>query len=54
MIYVITCDELWTMLVCRAGITFASIHDCFWTHASDVPVMNKVTFPVVLLFLSEQ
>ena len=23
------------------GITFASVHDCFWTHASDVEIMNK-------------
>jgi DNA-directed RNA polymerase len=24
------------------GSTFASVHDCYWTHASDVDVMNKV------------
>ncbi|GAB1295302.1 DNA-directed RNA polymerase, mitochondrial [Apodemus speciosus] len=24
------------------GLTFVSVHDCFWTHASDVAVMNKV------------
>lgn len=24
------------------GLTFASVHDCFWTHASDVPTMNLV------------
>lgn len=23
------------------GITFASVHDCFWTHACDVPTMNE-------------
>merc|ERR1719511_88970 len=22
------------------GITFASVHDCYWTHACDVPAMN--------------
>jgi len=24
------------------GVTFASVHDCFWTHAADVPAMNSV------------
>ena len=32
-----------TALHClRHGITFASVHDCFWTHACDVAIMNKV------------
>ena len=22
------------------GVTFASVHDCFWTHAQDVETMN--------------
>ncbi|XP_054980950.1 DNA-directed RNA polymerase, mitochondrial isoform X2 [Sorex araneus] len=26
----------------RKGLTFVSVHDCFWTHAADVPVMNQV------------
>lgn len=26
----------------RAGLTFASVHDCYWTHANDVDLMNKV------------
>lgn len=26
----------------RKGITFISVHDCFWTHACTVPDMNKV------------
>ncbi|XP_041479767.1 DNA-directed RNA polymerase, mitochondrial-like isoform X1 [Lytechinus variegatus] len=26
----------------RAGITFASVHDCYWTHASSVNQMNKI------------
>ncbi|XP_071502713.1 DNA-directed RNA polymerase, mitochondrial-like [Diadema antillarum] len=26
----------------RAGITFASVHDCYWTHASTVNEMNKI------------
>jgi len=24
------------------GITFASVHDCYWTHAEDVEIMNEV------------
>jgi DNA-directed RNA polymerase len=28
------CDEI--------GLTFAAVHDSFWTHAADVPVMNRV------------
>jgi DNA-directed RNA polymerase len=28
------CDEL--------GLTFAAVHDSFWTHAADVPIMNQV------------
>uniref|UniRef100_I3M2A6 DNA-directed RNA polymerase n=1 Tax=Ictidomys tridecemlineatus TaxID=43179 RepID=I3M2A6_ICTTR len=32
-----------TALHCyRKGLTFVSVHDCFWTHAADVPVMNQV------------
>jgi DNA-directed RNA polymerase len=26
----------------RAGLTFASVHDSFWTHACDVDTMNTV------------
>ena len=26
----------------KAGLTFASVHDSFWTHPSDVDVMNVV------------
>ena len=32
----------------RRGLTFVSVHDCFWTHAADIPVMNEV-FPVSTL-----
>jgi DNA-directed RNA polymerase len=32
-----------TSLNCeRAGLTFISVHDCFWTHACTVPEMNKI------------
>lgn len=34
-----------TSLHCeRAGITFVSVHDCYWTHPSTVHIMNKVIF----------
>ncbi|XP_029176910.1 DNA-directed RNA polymerase, mitochondrial isoform X2 [Nylanderia fulva] len=26
----------------QAGITFMSVHDCFWTHACTVDIMNKI------------
>ncbi|XP_075062200.1 DNA-directed RNA polymerase, mitochondrial [Mixophyes fleayi] len=32
-----------TALHCHShGLTFVSVHDCFWTHASTVDMMNKV------------
>lgn len=32
-----------TSLFCqRLGITFVSIHDCFWTHAATVDAMNRI------------
>ncbi|XP_064642000.1 DNA-directed RNA polymerase, mitochondrial-like [Lineus longissimus] len=32
-----------TALYClRAGITYVSVHDCYWTHPCDVDVMNKI------------
>lgn len=32
-----------TSLNCeRNGLTFVSVHDCFWTHACTVPQMNKI------------
>lgn len=33
-----------TSLHCeRAGITFVSVHDCYWTHPATVHIMNKVS-----------
>ena len=26
----------------RSGITFAAVHDCFWSHAGSVDAMNEV------------
>ena len=34
-----TCQEMK-----RRNLTFASVHDSYWTHASDVVKMNQVTF----------
>ncbi|KTG40928.1 hypothetical protein cypCar_00016499, partial [Cyprinus carpio] len=32
-----------TSLHCyRAGLTFVSVHDCYWTHAVTVDIMNRV------------
>ncbi|CAN7053193.1 unnamed protein product [Brassica rapa subsp. trilocularis] len=32
-----------TAVACnRAGLSFAGVHDSFWTHASDVDLMNKI------------
>uniref|UniRef100_A0A182MFM0 DNA-directed RNA polymerase n=1 Tax=Anopheles culicifacies TaxID=139723 RepID=A0A182MFM0_9DIPT len=32
-----------TSLYCeRAGLTFISVHDCYWTHACTVPTMNRI------------
>ncbi|XP_070560367.1 DNA-directed RNA polymerase, mitochondrial-like isoform X2 [Ptychodera flava] len=32
-----------TSLFCqKAGITFVSVHDCYWTHPSTVDIMNKI------------
>jgi len=33
----LTAAHLWSK-----GITFASVHDCYWTHVCDVELMNKV------------
>lgn len=33
-----------TSIMCeRQGITFVSVHDCFWTHPASVKVMGKVS-----------
>lgn len=32
-----------TALNCdKAGLTFVSVHDCFWTHANKVPLMSQI------------
>lgn len=38
-----SCHMMLTALYChRKGLTFMSVHDCFWTHACDVEHMNKI------------
>lgn len=38
-----SCHMMLTSLFCeRAGLTFASVHDSYWTHACTVSLMNKV------------
>ena len=34
MLSALKCDEI--------GLTFGSVHDSFWTHAADVPTLNRV------------
>ncbi|KAK6022728.1 DNA-directed RNA polymerase, partial [Ostertagia ostertagi] len=38
-----SCHMMLTSLECsRRGVTFAAVHDCFWTHASTVDEMGKL------------
>lgn len=38
-----SCHMMLTSLNCeKNGITFVSVHDCFWTHPSTVPIMNRI------------
>ncbi|XP_014259402.1 DNA-directed RNA polymerase, mitochondrial [Cimex lectularius] len=38
-----SCHMMLTSLFCeRAGITFVSVHDCYWTHPKTLPQMNKI------------
>lgn len=40
-----------TSLHCeRAGITYVSVHDCFWTHPNSVEIMGKVILTNITLF----
>ncbi|VUZ38560.1 unnamed protein product [Hymenolepis diminuta] len=39
-----SCHMMLTALHClREGIMFASVHDCFWTHAASVDALNRVS-----------
>jgi DNA-directed RNA polymerase len=33
---------LTSLYLWNAGVTFASVHDCYWTHASSVSQMNVI------------
>ncbi|KAF7996290.1 hypothetical protein HCN44_001922 [Aphidius gifuensis] len=38
-----SCHMMLTSLHCeKAGITFVSVHDCYWTHPCTVEIMNKI------------
>ncbi|XP_011140975.1 DNA-directed RNA polymerase, mitochondrial isoform X2 [Harpegnathos saltator] len=38
-----SCHMMLTSLHCeQAGITFMSVHDCFWTHPQSVEIMSKI------------
>jgi len=40
-----------TSLHCeRAGITYVSVHDCFWTHPNSVEIMGKVMIQTNIYF----
>ncbi|VDK24938.1 unnamed protein product [Taenia asiatica] len=42
-----SCHMMLTALHClRAGVMFASVHDCFWTHAASVDQLNRVIIDV--------
>ncbi|CAL4068042.1 unnamed protein product, partial [Meganyctiphanes norvegica] len=43
-----------TALYCQqAGISFVSVHDCFWTHASSVDTMSKICVGQYSVLMSE-
>lgn len=49
-----SCHMMLTSLNCeRAGITFVSVHDCFWTHPSTVPTMNRICREQFILLHSQ-
>ncbi|XP_071451585.1 DNA-directed RNA polymerase, mitochondrial-like [Hetaerina americana] len=38
-----SCHMMLTSLWCeRKGLTFVSVHDCYWTHPSTVEIMNRI------------
>lgn len=49
-----SCHMMLTSLNCeKAGITFVSVHDCFWTHPSTVPIMNRICREQFILLHSQ-
>ena len=37
-----SCDMCTPLVTQNAGIAFVGVHDSFWTHPGDVPVLNRV------------
>lgn len=49
-----SCHMMLTSLHCeRAGITFVSVHDCFWSHPSTVTSMNHICREQFILLHSQ-
>lgn len=49
-----SCHMMLTSLNCeRAGVTFVSVHDCFWTHPCTVPIMNRICREQFILLHSQ-
>lgn len=48
------CHMMLTSLNCEMnGVTFVSVHDCFWTHPSTVPIMNQICREQFILLHSQ-
>jgi DNA-directed RNA polymerase len=41
-----------TMKMKQQGVVFAAVHDSYWTHAADVPAMNKVCRSAISSFFA--
>lgn len=49
-----SCHMMLTSLNCeKAGVSFVSVHDCFWTHPSTVPMMNRICREQFILLHSQ-
>lgn len=49
-----SCHMMLTSLNCeKAGVTFVSVHDCFWTHPNTVPIMNRICREQFILLHSQ-
>lgn len=49
-----SCHMMLTSLNCEMnGVTFVSVHDCFWTHPSTVPIMNRICREQFILLHSQ-
>ena len=47
-----SCHMMLTSVFCqKAGLTFASVHDSYWTHPATVSMMNKVHIIGLLMFM---